>query len=526
MSGGTTLTATNVTSTRPDGAYVAGDVIDIVVTLPSANTWTVQRPTISMHTQQASQGDSTIVGEAVFVDGNGTSTWRFEYRIKAGVNITDLSTAAAINRLSGTWTRVSDSASITAINLPAATTRLSDNKAITANTTAVATITATSVTIDVAAGTYTPLYTFNFTVTFPEAITRMLTESSSESTLRLTDSGGTDKFQAIYVSGSGTNTWRFTGTLGAGLTVSGLRCATAIGEATSLKRIGFLKADGTPCQIALPAHGAGGAFSTTKTIDISGTANTLSVPTSTIDIATGDYNAGQACTITVTFSGSVTNGSGSNISLLMGDHSSGNPIGEATYVSGSGTSVWTFAFTIPAGFSITALGIIRFLMNDNSLRSTIAISGTSNFSKTITATTKAVSTDTTCALGNGSYGAGVNVDIVVTLPFAVSLTGGTPTLALADADGSSLGVSAAYLSGSGTTSWTFRYTTQPGIDATELRTGAFAANGATLTKTSGGSAVTVEIHDEWIGSLIANKDLALTGLGTQPWTRSFFSLQH
>ena len=64
--------------------------------------------------------------------------------------------------------------------------------------------------------------------------------------------------------------------------------------------------------------------------------------------ATGDLNAGNTVTLTLTFSESVTVAGGVPTLTL-------NDGGTATYVSGSGTSALTFSYTVAAGQNAASL---------------------------------------------------------------------------------------------------------------------------------------------------------------------------
>ncbi len=526
MSGSPSIVASNVTSTRPDGAYQAGDVIDVVVTLASAVTWSKQRPVIGMYAQQATRDETTAVGEALFIDGNGTATWRFEYRVRAGVNVTDLSTASSMTKGQGTFTKVSDVSDVGNITLPTGVGALSDNKAITANTTALTTVTATSIGVDLATGSYDVSTIHNFTVVWPEAITAMDCDTAAELELAILDASNNLKYTPRYISGSGTNTWVFSGVSGGGVPDS-IPAAPGINAwGSAMHGTGFRRADGSYCSVALPADGQAGAFSTSKTIAFTLAVISPDGGTASTSLTSGAYQAGQVVDIALAFGGSHTLGAGPNPTIMVLDGPSGRPIGEATYVSGSGTATWHFTFTIPTGVEITQLSLDDLvLLGSNTLRLTaLLITSSKTFGKIITATTKAVSTLVSTALADAVYDPLTNIDIVATLPFATTIAGGTPSLPLCNADGTSLGVSATYLSGSGTTSWTFRYTADVGVTTADLRTGILAANGASFTKTSGGSAVTVQIRDQWIGTLFADHEIGLSGLASGTTTAGFFLL--
>ncbi|MFM7744634.1 MAG: glycine-rich domain-containing protein, partial [Actinomycetota bacterium] len=100
----------------------------------------------------------------------------------------------------------------------------------------------------------------------------------------------------------------------------------------------------------------------------------------------------------------------------------------------------------------------------------------------------------TSDLLNGTYAKGQNVDVKVNFTDPVNVTG-TPTLTL-NATGNDNGAIATYLSGSGTSTLTFRYTVLEGQSASDLNysaTNSLALNGGTITLVSGGSNATLTL---------------------------------
>ena len=84
--------------------------------------------------------------------------------------------------------------------------------------------------------------------------------------------------------------------------------------------------------------------------------------------------------------------------------------------------------------------------------------------------------------GNGDLNAGHVVTLTVTLSEAVTVAGGTPTLALNN------GGTASYVGGSGTDTLTFSYTVAAGQDTSDLAVSSFNLNGATVQGASGDNA--------------------------------------
>jgi len=110
---------------------------------------------------------------------------------------------------------------------------------------------------------------------------------------------------------------------------------------------------------------------------------------------------------------------------------------------------------------------------------------------------------------NGFYAAGSTIDINVGFDSAVTVTG-APQLLLAVGG---LGHNAAYLSGSGSSTLTFRYTVQAGDSSADLdvySSSALTLNGGAIKATVGGTDATLTLPSPGaVGSLGANKAIVL-----------------
>ncbi len=109
---------------------------------------------------------------------------------------------------------------------------------------------------------------------------------------------------------------------------------------------------------------------------------------------------------------------------------------------------------------------------------------------------------------DGAYKAGEVIDVNVTFTSAVSVTG-TPTLTL---ETGAIDEAAAYLTGTGTKTLTFRYTVQPGdnnIDLDYISANALSLNGGTINGTGIFTAGLVLPAPGAAGSLGANKNLVV-----------------
>ena len=204
-----------------------------------------------------------------------------------------------------------------------------------------------------------------------------------------------------------------------------------------------------------------------------------SVGASTAD---GSYKAGDTVTITVTFTRAVTVTGTPTLGLGIAGRT-------ASYSGGSGTTTLTFTYTVQDGDNsadldygaTTSLSLNGGTIVDSSTSLdallTLATPGAANSlgaNKAIVIDTAAPTVSAVSAV-NGTYKAGETIDITVTFSEAVSVTG-TPTLAITLDDGTV--VQAGYLSGSGGTALTFRYTVGTNLtDADGIGIGASISGG-------------------------------------------------
>jgi YVTN family beta-propeller protein len=199
---GTTIagpTVSNVTSTKANGAYKTGEMIDVTVTFNSAVTvvTTGGTPALTLET-------GTTDRAAPYQSGSGTNTLTFRYTVQAGDNSTDLDYAstAALALNGGTIRDGSGNDALLTLPVPGTTGSLGYNKNIVIDTLAPRVTYVTSVKAN---GTYTTGTVIDVTVTFNEAVTVVTTGGTPRLTL---ETGTTDRI-ASYLSGSGTNTLTF-----------------------------------------------------------------------------------------------------------------------------------------------------------------------------------------------------------------------------------------------------------------------------------------------------------------------------
>src|SRR5579871_1730394 len=127
------------------------------------------------------------------------------------------------------------------------------------------------------------------------------------------------------------------------------------------------------------------------------------------------------------------------------------------------------------------------------------------YGATLTVTTQPAVANVTSSNPNGSYKAGAVIFIQIMFNAAVNVTG-TPLLAL------NSGGTAIYSSGSGTNTLNFTYTVAAGQNSTKFdytSTGALTLNGGTITDPSGNPAILTLPSPGGIGSLFANKTIAI-----------------
>jgi dihydrodipicolinate reductase len=129
---------------------------------------------------------------------------------------------------------------------------------------------------------------------------------------------------------------------------------------------------------------------------------------------------------------------------------------------------------------------------------------------TVTDVDETAPTVSTVSYGSndGTLRAGETVMLLVAFSEAVTLAGGTPTLALND------GGTANYASGSGTNLLTFSYTVLAGQNTSDLAVIAFNLNGATITDPAGNNAITAGAIQNPAGILVVDTTppVAPTGL--------------
>jgi RTX calcium-binding nonapeptide repeat (4 copies)/Protein of unknown function (DUF2974) len=420
---------TAITATTDSGAIDldAGHVVTITVATSEAVTVT-GTPTLQLNDNEV----------ATYQSGSGSRTLTFTYTVEPGDNITDLQ-VTGLNLPNGAT--IADGAG------NALTGSVAQDLALQIDTTPpmVTAITATtdSGAIDLDAG-----HVVTITVATSEAVT-----VTGTPTLQLNDNE-----VATYQSGSGSKTLTFTYTVEPGDNI------------TDLQVTGLNLPNG-----ATIADGAGNALIGSVTQDLALQIN-AAAPTVTSIVASpnsGDKNTGNIITLTVAMSENVTV-IGTPILTL-------NDGGTATYMSGSGSSVLTFTYTVGNAQNTSALAITGNNLNGSTIAIADVTGNQSDLSDAdvtfpnlaIGATVQSVSANPS----SGDLGPGKKIVFTVTMSEPVKVTGGKPLLSLND------GGTATYTSGSGTNVLTFTYTVGAlgsGQNVSALAVTGFNLNGATV----------------------------------------------
>ena len=201
---------------------------------------------------------------------------------------------------------------------------------------------------------------------------------------------------------------------------------------------------------------------------------------------TGNLNAGDVVSLSVTFSEAVTV-SGGTPTLVLSDG------GTATYSSGSGSATLVFTHTVQAGQNVADLAVTSVALNGATLKdaagnvaNTAAAAGynptgTLRIDTTVPTVASIAASGPSLTAGSGTVGTGAIVTFTVAMSEAVTVTG-TPSLAL------SSGGKAAYSGGSGSASLTFTHTVAAGQSVADLAVSAFNLDGGTVSDVAGNAA--------------------------------------
>jgi len=293
-------------------------------------------------------------------------------------------------------------------------------------------------------------------------------------TLSLNDGG-----IATYLSGSGSSSLVFGYTVAAGQSTPALAITAA-----NLPN-GATITDDTDTSAVLT-----GTLTTLSGLQIDAAAPTITSLGETP--SSGDLNAGKVVAITLDMSEAVTvNTTGGAPTLSLNDG------GTASYVGGSGTSALTFSYTVLSGQNTADLTETAVNLNGATIRdgagnaANVSLAGLPQGSPQIDTIAPTI-TALDDSPSSGKLYAGQTISLTLTMSEVVTVSGGTPSLALND------GGTATYSGGSGSNTLRFSYAVGASQNTSSLAVTAINLNTATITDGAGNPA-----------------SLSLTGIGQQ-----------
>ncbi|MDD0977135.1 DUF4347 domain-containing protein [Pseudomonas fontis] len=338
----------------------------------------------------------------------------------------------------------------------------------------------TSVSSSSGNGSYKVGDTITVVVTFDQSVQ---VDSSGGTPSLLLETGLIDR-NAVYVSGSGSNSLVFNYVVQAGDVSADLNYASTTGLALNGATIRSVTAD--DAVLNLPTAGSGNSLADQKAIVIDGIApviNSVGVP------ANGTYALGQNLDFTLNLSEVVSVWGSPRLEITLDN---GGTV-FAEYVSGSGTSALVFRLTVATG-QLDSNGISvgsNLVLNGGSITDVAGNTATGTLSNV--GNTSAVLVDgvvpvvaTVDVPANGVYRAGdvLNFTVNTSESVVVSTAGGTPRLAV---DVGGVIYYANYVSGSGTGTLVFQYVVQAGSnDGNGLQAaGTLDLNGGSVNDAAG-----------------------------------------
>ncbi|WP_449235781.1 Ig-like domain-containing protein [Azospirillum doebereinerae] len=443
-------TVSSVSATTADGTYKAGDTVAITVTFNRAVTVTGS-PILAL----GNNGRT-----AAYSAGSGGTTLTFAYTVQAGDTSADLDylSTAALSLNGGAILDAGTSlAAVLTLATPGAANSLGANRNIVIDTTGPAVV-SVSAPPD---GTYGAGRTMDFVVTFNEAVA-----VDGTPTLPITLDNG-EVVQATYLSGAGGTALTFRYTVGSGkLDADGIAVGVALGGGTVKDTVGNAA---TPTLNGVAATGG---------VRIDAVAPAVTAVTAAT--ANGAYATGDTVTLQVIFSEAVTVTGTPTLALNTGR--------TAAYGGGSGGSTLSFTYTVQAGDTSADLDAGALGLNGGTITdaagnaATLGLPGAPNSlgaGKDIVIDTRAPEVLTVIVPNDGTYGAGRTLSFFVSLSEAVTVAGGTPTIAI---DVGGVARQAVYNAvGSVGTVLRFDYVVQAGdADPDGIAVGALSLNGATI----------------------------------------------
>jgi uncharacterized protein YfaP (DUF2135 family) len=398
---------------------------------------------------------------ATYVSGSGSASLLFRYTVQSGDLDSDgIAVASPIDLNGGTIKDVPGNDAVLSFTPPDTSGVLVDGVAPTITSVA-----------GPAAGTYIVGQNLDFTVVFSEAV-------AVTGTPRLVLTIGSTTRYATYVSGSGSASLLFRYTVQAGdLDSDGIAVASPIDlNGGTIKDV--------------PGNNAVLTFTPPDTsgVLVDGVAPTI---TSVSGPTPGTYIVGQHLDFTVVFSEAVAVTGTPQLQLTIGSTNE-----YATYQGGTGTSTLTFRYTVQSG-DLDSDGIAvasPIDLNGGTIKDVPGNDAVLTFTPPDTSSVlvDGVAPTITSVSGPaaGTYIVGQNLDFTVQFDdtVVVNTAGGTPRLVLTIGSTTQY---ATYLSGSGTSTLTFRYTVQSGdLDSDGIAVASpIDLNGGTIKDVPGNDAV-------------------------------------
>ncbi|WP_159946465.1 LamG-like jellyroll fold domain-containing protein [Polaribacter septentrionalilitoris] len=443
-------------SVPTNATYTTGQNLDFTVNF-SENVLVSGSPQISI-----TVGSTTR--QATYVSGNGSGSLVFRYTLQNGDNDND---GISVGNLALNGGTLRDSgganANLTLNSVGNTTLVLVDAVAPTV----------TSVTVP-ANGTYISGQNLDFTVNFSENITVNTGGGSPYINITI---GSSSKI-ANFSSGSG-NSYTFRYQIQNGdLDTDGISVGTVTTNGATFR-------DAANNNANLTLNNVGNT--TFVLVDaVAPNITSVSVP------ANATYLAGQNLDFTVNFNENitvVTTGGTPQVSLTIGATTR-----QAAYVSGSGSGSLVFKYTLQIN-ELDTDGIVVGTLSANGGTLKDVAGNNANLTLNSVGSTSSVLVDavapTITSVGvpaNATYLAGQNLDFTVNFneDITVVTTGGTPQISLTIG---STSYQASYISGSGSSALTFRYTVQNGNnDSDGIAIGSLSLNGGTFKDAAGNDA--------------------------------------
>jgi hypothetical protein len=432
------------------GTYIVGQDLDFTVQFDdTVNVTGTPRLVLTI-------GSTTRY--VTYVSGSGSASLLFRYTVQSGDLDSDgIAVASPIDLNGGTITDVPGNDAVLTFTPPITSGVLVDGVAPTI----------TSVT-GPAAGTYIVGQHLDFTVVFSEAV---VVTGTPRLVLTI---GSTTRF-ATYVSGSGSASLLFRYTVQSGdLDSDGIAVASPIDlNGGTIKDV--------------PGNDAGLSFTAPDTsgVLVDGVAPTI---TSVSGPAAGTYIVGQHLDFTVVFSEAVAVTGTPRLVLTIGSTTR-----YATYLSGSGSNMLTFRYTVQVGdLDTDGIAVASPIdLNGGTIKDTNGNDAVLTFTAPNTSgvLVDGVAPTITSVSGPtaGTYIVGQHLDFTVVFSEAVAVTG-TPRLQLTIGSTTQY---ATYQSGTGTSTLVFRYTVQAGdLDSDGIAVASpIDLNGGTIKDVPGNDAV-------------------------------------